>query len=146
MQLNPYLVFNGECEAAFKFYEEVLGGTIEGMNTFAGSPAGEHAPPEWGNKILHASMKIGGSILMASDSPPGHYSKPAGIHVTIVLTDPAEGEKLFQKLSENGSVEMAYAKTFWSPGFGMCTDRFGIPWMINCIRAGAAADCASPSL
>jgi PhnB protein len=135
MQLHPYLIFDGDCEAAFKFYEKALGGKIEAMSTFAGSPAAEHAPPEWGNKILHATMRIGDALLMASDSPPGHYSKPAGIQVAIVVTDPAEGEKLFQSLSENGSVQMPYSKTFWSPGFGMCVDQFGIPWMVNCESA-----------
>jgi PhnB protein len=135
MQLHPYLGFNGECEAAFKFYEQVLGGKIEAMSTYAGSPAAEHAPPDWGSKILHGRMRIGDTLLMASDSPPGHYAKPAGIHVTIQLTDPAEGKGLFEKLSENGTMQMPFQKTFWSPGFGMCVDQFGTPWMINCESA-----------
>ena len=134
MQLNPYLIFNGNCAEAFKFYEQTLGGKIEALNKFAGSPAAEHVPPDWGDKVLHASMVIGDQHLMASDAPPGQYEKPTGISVTIVLNDPAKAEQIFNALTENGAITMPFQKTFWSPGFGMCVDRFGIPWMVNCLH------------
>jgi PhnB protein len=134
MQLNPYLTFNGECEAAFKFYAEVLGGKIEGMVTHAGTPAEAQVPLEWRDKILHARMTAGDTVLMASDAPPSRYQEPKGISVSIHLKDPAEGERIFNALAENGTVQMPFQKTFWSPGFGMCADRFGIPWMVNCDR------------
>ena len=73
MQLNTYLVFNGQCEAAFKFYEQVLGGKIAAMFTHAGTPAAEHVPPEWLNKIMHVRLKVGDSVLMGSDAPPDRY-------------------------------------------------------------------------
>jgi PhnB protein len=131
MQLCPYLFFNGDCEAAFKFYEQVLGGKIEGMTRHAGSPAEQHVPAEWRDKILHARMTVGDSVLLASDAPPGSFEQPKGFSVSILLKDPAEAERIFNALAENGTVQMAFAKTFWSPGFGMCVDRFGIPWMVN---------------
>lgn len=132
MQLDPYLIFNGDCEEALKFYEQALGGKIEGLMKFSGSPAAEHAPPEWGEKVLHATIKIEGNTLMASDAPPGHYAKPQGISVAIGLNDREKGERIFNALSQGGTVTMPFEKTFWSSGFGMCTDRFGIPWMVNC--------------
>ncbi len=91
MQLSPYLVFNGECEAAFKFYAEILHGKIEGLTTHAGTPAGEHVPAEWRDKILHARMTVGDSVLLASDAPPDRYQKPGGFSVSIQLQDPVEG-------------------------------------------------------
>ena len=132
MQFSPYLLFNGDCAEAFKFYEQVLGGKIEAMMPFAGSPSAESAPPEWGDKILHASMKIDGQYIMASDAPPGHFAKPQGISVSIALKDRDKGESIFNSLAEGGDVQMPFQKTFWASGFGMCTDRFGIPWMVNC--------------
>jgi PhnB protein len=132
MQLSPYLLFDGDCEAAFKFYEKILGGKIEGMITNADSPAEEHVPAEWREKILHARMTFGESVLMASDAPPGRYEKPKGFSVSIQFKDLAKAEQIFNALAEGGTVGMSFQKTFWSPGFGMCTDRFGIPWMVNC--------------
>jgi len=132
MQLSPYLLFNGDCAEAFRFYEQTLGGSIETLSKFAGSPAAEHVPPNWGDKVLHASMVIGDQHLMASDAPPGQYQMPAGISVAIGLNDPEKAEQIFNALAENGTITMPFQKTFWSPGFGMCTDRFGIPWMVNC--------------
>jgi PhnB protein len=132
MQLNPYLLFNGDCEQALKYYEQTLGGKIESMMTFAGTPAAEHVPAEWGNKVLHGSIKIDGDELMVSDAPPGHYETPKGISVSLSLNDRAKAERIFNALAENGTVQMPFEKTFWASGFGMCVDRFGIPWMINC--------------
>jgi PhnB protein len=132
MQVNPYLLFNGTCEEAFKFYEKCLGGKIDAMMKHGGSPMEAKTPPEWLDKILHARMTVDGSALMGSDAPPTHYSKPQGYSVSISLKNPADGERIFKALSEGGTVTMPFQKTFWSPGFGMLTDRFGIPWMINC--------------
>jgi PhnB protein len=132
MQLNPYLIFNGDCEEAFKFYEQALGGKTEALMKFAGSPAAEHVPPEFGDKVLHAAMKIDDQYIMASDAPPGQYSKPQGVSVSIGLKDRDKGERIFNALAEGGTVQMPFEKTFWASGFGMCVDRFGIPWMVNC--------------
>ena len=136
MELSPYLIFNGDCAEAFRFYERLLGGKIEAFNTFAGSPAAEHAPPEWGDKILHASLRIEGQVIMASDAPPGQYANPQGLSVAIGLKDRNKGESIFNALAEGGTIQMPFQQTFWASGFGMCVDRFGIPWMVNCEREG----------
>jgi PhnB protein len=135
MQINPYLLFNGQCEAAFKFYAQCLGGKIEAMMTHAGTPAEPHVPPEWRDKILHARLVVGDQVLMASDAPPDRYAPPNGFSVSIQLKDTAEGERIFNALAENGKVTMPFAQTFWAARFGMLVDRFGIPWMINCEQA-----------
>jgi PhnB protein len=131
MQINPYLNFNGQCAAAFKFYEKVLGGKIEMMQTHGDSPMKDQVPPDWQDKVLHARLVVGGAALMGCDAPPAHYSAPQGTFVSISLPDPARGERIFAQLSENGKVTMPFQKTFWSPGFGMAVDRFGVPWMVN---------------
>lgn len=132
MQLNPYLTFNGQCEAAFKFYERCLGGKIEAMITHAGTPAEQHVPPEWRKKILHASLTVGGEVLMGSDAPPDRYEEPKGFSVSLQIKDPADAERIFAALAENGVVRMPLQQTFWAHRFGMLVDRFGTPWMINC--------------
>jgi PhnB protein len=134
MNLNPYLFFNGECEAALKFYEQNLGGKIKAMMRHEGSPMEKHVPAEWRPKILHAALTLGDQTLMASDAPPDKYQKPEGFYVAINLKakETAEAERMFKVLSEAGSVQMPLQETFWAARFAMLTDRFGIPWMINC--------------
>ncbi|MFZ1119439.1 MAG: glyoxalase/bleomycin resistance/extradiol dioxygenase family protein [Candidatus Binataceae bacterium] len=135
MQLNPYLFFNGQCEAAFKFYEKVLGGKIEAMLPHEGTPAAEHVPPEWRKKILHARLVVGDKVLMGSDAPPGRPEEMKGFSVTLGIDDPKEAERIFHALAENGTVRMPIEKTFWAVRFGMLVDQFGTPWMINCEQA-----------
>jgi PhnB protein len=132
MEVSPYLTFNGTCEEALKFYEQTLGAQIEAMMKNEGSPAAEHMPPDWGDKVLHARFKLGNNVVMASDAPPPHYSKPQGISMSLGFNDSAKGEQIFNKLAEGGSTTMPFGPTFWAKGFGMCVDRFGIPWMVNC--------------
>ena len=135
MQLNPYLAFKGQCEAAFRFYEKCLGGKIEAMVTYAETPMADQMPPEWRGKIVHARLRAGDHLLMASDPPPQHYEPMKGCSVTITVAEPAEADRLFHALAEGGTVQMPIQKTFWSVRFGMFTDRFGIPWMVNCEQA-----------
>jgi PhnB protein len=89
-------------------------------------------PPEWKNKIMHGRLTIDGQVLMASDAPPGHFNKPQGFAVSLTAANPADAERKFKALSEGGSVNMPFGKTFFSKGFGMCVDQFGMPWMVNC--------------
>jgi PhnB protein len=135
MQLNPHLHFNGECEAAFKFYEQCLGGKITFMMPYEGTPAADQVPAAWRNKILHASLKVGEDILTACDAPPDQYQKPRGFSVLLSTKESVEAERAFQALAENGTVQMPLQETFWAIRFGMLVDRFGIPWMINCGKA-----------
>jgi PhnB protein len=135
MHLNPYLTFNGQCEAAFKFYQQCLGGKIEMMLNHADSPMADQVPSDWRNKIMHARMTVGDQLLMGSDAPPEHYEAPKGFSVSIGVTDPADAERIFSALAANGTVRMALQQTLWAVRFGMLVDRFGIPWMINCEQA-----------
>ena len=135
MKLNSYLNFNGQCEAAFKFYEKCLDGKIEGTFTYEGSPMAKDVPAEFRNKLMHATLVIGDQVLMGADVPPGRYQKPEGFSVAIGLKDVAKAERIFKSLSEGASVQMPIQETFWAVRFGMLTDKFGIPWMINCEKA-----------
>ena len=132
MQVSPYLFFNGTCEEAFKFYAKTLGGKIDGMMPHKGSPAEAHVPPEWHSKIMHARLILDDKVIMASDAPPGHYNKPQGFSISYTVKNPADAERIFRALSENGTINMPMEETFWALRFGMCVDRFGIPWMVNC--------------
>ena len=132
MQLNPYLFFDGQCEAAFKFYEQCLGGKIVAMFSHAGTPAEEQVPANWRDKIMHDRMLVGDEALMGSDAPPEHYEQTKGFSVSLSIDDPAQAEHVFNALAEKGTVKMPFQRTFWAVGFGMLVDRFGIPWMINC--------------
>ena len=135
MQLNPYLTFNGRCEAAFKFYERCLGGKIEMMLTHGGSPMANQTPAGWHDKIMHARLIVGDKVLMGSDAPPERYEGPKGFCVSLGIDDPTEAERIFKALAENGTVQMPLQQTFWAVRFGMLVDQFGIPWMVNCEQA-----------
>ena len=137
MQLIPYLTFNGNCKEAFEFYERALKGKIEAMMPHAGTPAEQHTPAEWHDKILHARLNVGDATLMASDAPPEGYKKPEGFSVSLNVNDVAEAERIFRELSEGARITMPLQPTFWAAGFGMLTDRYGIPWMINCDKPTA---------
>jgi PhnB protein len=132
MQLNPYLYFDGRCEEAFKFYEKALGGIIKAVMTYEGSPSAEHVPAEWRKKIMHATIEIGGEPLMGSDPQPKYYSKPQGFSVSLSVGKVADAERVFNALAEGGKIGIPLQQTFWAARFGMVTDRFGIPWMVNC--------------
>jgi PhnB protein len=132
MQLIPYLTFNGECEAAFRFYERTFDGKIVMMQAHAGTPAAEHVPAEWQNKIMHAHLSIGSQVLMGSDAPPGMYTKPGGFSVSLHIPELQRAERVFNALADGGTVKMPLTQTFWAERFGMVIDRFGTPWMVNC--------------
>jgi PhnB protein len=135
MELNTYLHFDGRCEEAFKFYEKVLGGKIEAMIPHEGTPAANHVPAEWRSKIMHANLVVDGQALMGSDAPPDRYQKPQGFSAALAIKDPAEAERIFHALAENGKVTMPVQETLWDARFGMLVDQFGIPWMVNCEKA-----------
>ena len=132
MQTNPYIFFTGDCEAAFKFYEDRLGAKILTMMKHAGTPAEGHVPAEWGEKIIHGRIQLGDTVVMASDVPPGQSEKTQGFRLSLSFDKPADADRAFNALVESGSVQMPIAKTFFAERFCMLTDRFGVPWMINC--------------
>ncbi len=132
MHLNPYLTFNGQCEAAFRFYEQCLGGKIVMMLKHGEAPLAEQATPESRDTILHARLTWGDDVLMGSDAPSGRYQQPAGFYVSLMLGEAAEADRIFSILAEGGTVQMPLQETFWAVRFGMLVDRFGTPWMVNC--------------
>jgi PhnB protein len=132
MKLNPYLSFNGQCEAAFKFYAECLGGEIVMMMKYGESPLADQAPPDMQKKVLHVTLALDDQILAGADAPPDRYEKPQGFSVTINISSPEEAERIFNTLADDGEVRFPLQETFWALRFGMLVDRFGIPWMINC--------------
>ncbi len=133
MQIQPYLFFEGRCEEALDFYRKALGAKTEMLMRYKEAP---DAPPPGmlpagsENKVMHASVRVGDTVVNASD---GHCSgKPGfqGFSLTVTARDEAEAKRFFGALSEGGKVTMPLGKTFFSPAFGMATDRFGVGWMI----------------
>lgn len=140
MDLVTYLAFDGQCEVAFKHYEKVLGGKILMMMKGSDVPPGVPAPPEGADRIMHARLQVGDRLLMGGDAPSQFFSKPQGFCVNIMTDTPAEAERIFRDLGKGGTVTMPMAETFWAQRFGMLTDKFGTPWMINCEARAAAAE------
>jgi PhnB protein len=132
MQINPYLSFNGKCAEAFKFYADVLGGENLMMMTYGESPMAAQTAPEDKDRIMHARLKAGDMMLMGADAPPQFYQPAQGMVVSLSVDAPADADRIFKALSENGTVKMPIQETFWAQRFGMLIDRFGTPWMVNC--------------
>ena len=130
-----YLSFNGQCEAAFRFYEQRLGATSASLIPYANSAMAGDVPPGWETKIMHGSITLGGIIVAGADPPPGQYEAPKGFRIFLEADDPADTERLFHALADNATIEMPLQQTFWSLRFGVLTDQFGIPWTISCARA-----------
>ncbi len=138
--MNPYLSFSGDCEAAFRFYGECLDAKLVGeIFRYAGTPLAGQVPPDWQNKVMHASLAIGDQILMAGDVAPDRYEKPKGFSLSLQIKSAAQAERVFNLLAKDGTVVLPLEKTFWAERFGMVVDRFGIPWLINCEGSEAEA-------
>jgi len=134
MNTSAYLQFQGNCREAFKFYAELFGGKIPFALTYGESPMAAQTSPEWRGKIAHARLDLGEQMLLGSDVDPARYLAPQGFNVMVAVDEPAEAERVFKGLAEQGTVTMPFQETFWARRFGMCTDRFGIPWMVNCAK------------
>ncbi len=132
MQLYPYLTFDGQCEAAFRFYEECLHGRTIFMMTYENTPMDLQAPPDWRKKISHATLALAEFMVYGADALPGQYQKPQGFALQFNLSDPVEAERIFNALAKNGTVQMPLQETFWALRFGVLVDQFGILWHINC--------------
>ncbi|WP_120971807.1 VOC family protein [Comamonas sp. lk] len=145
MQFIPYLNFDGNCAEAMAFYAQLFGGQILHQMRFDEMPPGENMPPlsdAAKQRIMHIHLQVGAQAIMASDAMPadpsqtsdscgGGYRKPQGLWVSIGVETQVEGQRVFDGLAQGGQIAMPYMATFWSPGFGMVTDRFGTPWMVN---------------
>ena len=131
MKTDLHLVFPGTCAKAFAFYETVFGSKVVFKMTYGEAPPGSPVPPGAKDLVMHTAMPLGGITLMGCDAPPGVKSPMGGFHVSVSELDEAECRRLFTALSDGGSVQMPIGPTFWSPLFGMCTDKFGVEWMIS---------------
>ncbi|MGB4844677.1 MAG: VOC family protein [Ferruginibacter sp.] len=135
--INPYLTFNGNCEDAFNFYKSVFGGEFGYMGRFKEMPPtdGMNVPEAEGNKIMHVSLPISKeTILMGSDTSAafGQTANPGtNFSISITAGSKAEADKLFNAVAAGGNITMPLADTFWGSYFGMCTDKFGIAWMMS---------------
>ena len=131
MQLSTHLVFPGTCEAAFRFYERVLGARIGLMQTYGESPGAEQVAPQWRAKIVHASITVNGRELACADVQAEEYEKPQGFFLLLAVAGVENSQRVFAALAEKGVVKMPIQKTFWSEAFGVVVDQFGMPWEIS---------------
>ena len=128
-----YLAFDGQCEEAFKFYEKALRGKMLMMMRLSDAPPGMPITPGSENRIMHARLQVGDRFLMGGDAPQHiPFSPPTGFSANIMVDTAVEAEGIFAALAEGGKVTMPIAETFWAKRFGMLTDKFGVPWMVNC--------------
>jgi len=131
IRISPHLTFNGQCREAFTRYQTVLGGTLTTLLTYGESPAAGQFDRRWHALILHATLALGEMELMGADQTPDSYSAPQGIYIGITLPTVDQAGKVFDGLAEEGQITLPFESTFWSPGFGMLVDAFGIPWEVN---------------
>ncbi len=139
MKFSPHLCFDGQCKAAFLRYQQLFGGVITTMLSYGEAPTAANILPEWHSRILHASLSFGDFELTGVDMLPSTYANPQGFFVTLTIADFIEAERIFRSLAEDGETRVPFERTFWSEGFGVLTDRFGIPWEINCALTPPAA-------
>jgi PhnB protein len=134
MRIEPRvsLVFNGECDEALTLYQQCLGGSVTFRLTWGDSPMAEGAPPEWRDKILHATLMVGATAFSGGDALPGAYERPQGFQIQLNLDDAAAAERIFTQLAAGGRITVPLQETFWARRFGAVVDRFGIPWGVNC--------------
>jgi PhnB protein len=133
MQVQPYLFFDGRCEEALEFYRSALGAEVTSLRRFKDSPE-PHAPgmipPGADNKVMHASFRVGGTTVLASDGRCTGHPSFQGFSLSLTVPNDAEAERLFAALGQGGQVQMPLTKTFFSSRFGMVADRFGVSWMV----------------
>ncbi len=134
MEVQPYLFFEGRCEEAVEFYRKALGAEVTFLMRYKDSPEGHDwqsmAPASAGDKVLHMSLRIGDTTLLASDGQCSGRAAFQGFALSLTVTNEDEAERVFGVLADGGQVQMPLTKTFFSPRFGMLADRFGVSWMI----------------
>ena len=138
MAFHPYLFLSGTCRQAFTRYQEIFGGDLV-LLPMSDMPAEEAAPAGQADMIMHAALTFDGHLLMGSDDPSGDGGPMRGISVNYTVADATEARRVFETLAVGGVITMPLAETFWAPLFGMCVDRFGVPWMVNAEAPGAEA-------
>ena len=130
MQVQPYVFFDGRSEEAIEFYRNALGAEVTFLMRFKECPEKSSIPPGAEDKVMHASLRIGDTTVMASDGECQGRANFGGISLSLTASDEAEAERLFNALADGGQVRVPLTKTFFSPRFGVVADRFGVPWMV----------------
>ena len=130
MKLHPYLNYGGNCAEAFRFYEENLGGKINFMMTFAQMPDPKQIPPGLENGVLHTSMQLGETVIMASDAPPERFQPMRSAYLSLSVDNDEEAERIYKLLEDGGEIFMPIQETFFATRFAMLRDKFGTSWMI----------------
>jgi PhnB protein len=136
MKVQPYLYFDGRTEEALGFYKKALGAEVTALMRFKENPQPQYNPPNSGEKVMHASFRIGETELMASDGECAGQTKFQGISLALSAKDGAEAERLFAALSDGGQVQMPMTQTFFAERFGMVADKFGVSWSVVSPPAG----------
>ena len=132
MKVQAYLTFGGRCEEALEFYKKSIGAEVTSLLRWKDSPdAAMKPPPGYEEKVMNAAFRIGETQLMADDGMSPTQAEFKGMSLVIEVADDAEAKRVFMALGEGGSVQMPLAKTFWTSSFGVLTDKFGVPWMVN---------------
>jgi PhnB protein len=134
MRLIAYLNFNGNCRAAFDVYREIFKGDITMRMTYGDSPMRADMPPDSYDSLMHCQLEADGAMLMGADGPPPHDDKSGNTCINIQVDSVEEAERIFQALSAGGEVRMPLQETFWAHRWAAFSDRFGKPWMINCMK------------
>jgi len=140
MHVTTYLNFNGDCEEAFHFYSEHLGGQPGAIFRYGGSPMEHMVPSDWSAKVMHGSITVSGQELMGADVMADQYQEPKGFSLSLNTSSTDEAERVYHELAKGGRILMPLEQTFWAARFGLVVDRFGIPWMINCGESGQSAE------
>jgi len=134
MRLIPYLNFDGQCREAFAFYAAALGGNVVYQTTYGESPMCDEMPADSRDRIMHAQIEADGATLMGADGPPPHGQSASATCINVDVATVEDAERIFAALSEDGRVQMPIAETFWAHRWGALTDRYGKPWMVNCMK------------
>jgi PhnB protein len=132
--VQAYLFFNGRCEEALEFYRSALGAQVEMFSRFKDAPEPGMAQPGMENKVMHASFRVGETLVMASDGRGGGQLRFEGFSLAITVPDEEKADKIFDALADGGKITMPLEKTFWAPKFGMVEDRFGVGWMVSVLH------------
>jgi len=140
MQLVPYLNFDGQCREAFAFYAKALGGKITAQMTYGEAPAEMCAqmPADTLGRIMHTQLESNGALLMGADGPPSHGTQAGGTTLNVMVDSVEDAERIFAALAEGGEIRMPIEETFWAQRWGMLVDRYGKPWMVNCMKQPTA--------
>lgn len=137
MRITPHLCFSGQCKAAFLHYHQLFGGTLN-LLAYGESPMAASVDPHWHDRIVHATLQFDNVELAGADLPSHDCPKPQGFFVLLTVEDAANAERIFSSLAVGGEIHLPFQKTFWSAGFGVLVDQFGVPWEINSAQSASA--------